>query len=144
LREIQNSWPAGVKRTKQREAVLAVLESAGRPVSASDICSQTEKNGEAVWLSTVYRILELLVKKGMVAKINVMNSDMALYEMNRLQHKHYAICVSCRKIISMNNCPLETFIPKLEDEEFHVTGHNLEIYGYCKDCGSEGRQGERP
>jgi Fur family ferric uptake transcriptional regulator len=134
LREHQDNWPAGIKRTRQREAVLAVLEGAGRPVSASDICSQTEKNGEPVWLSTVYRILELLVRKAAVTKITVMNSDVALYEMNRFQHKHYAICVSCRKIISMNNCPMEKFIPKLEDESFCVTGHNLEIYGYCKDC----------
>jgi Fur family ferric uptake transcriptional regulator len=129
-----SNWPAGIKKTRQREAVLAVLENAGRPVSASDICSQTEKNGEAVWLSTVYRILELLVRKGIAAKIAVMNSEMALYEINRSQHKHYAICVGCHKIISMNNCPLERFIPNLEDEDFHVTGHNLEIYGYCKDC----------
>jgi Fur family ferric uptake transcriptional regulator len=137
LTEILNNWPGGIRKTKQRKAVLAVLEGAARPLSASDICSQTEKNGETVWLSTVYRILELLVKKGAVAKITVMNSDMALYEVNRFQHKHYAICVSCRKIISMNNCPMEQFIPKLEDDDFHVTGHNLEIYGYCKDCGGK-------
>ncbi len=63
-----------------------------------------------------------------------MNSEMAVYELNRFEHKHYAVCMSCRKIIAMDNCPMETFIPKLEDENFHVMGHNLEIFGYCKDC----------
>jgi Fur family ferric uptake transcriptional regulator len=130
----RNDWPAGIKRTKQREAVLAVLERADKPVSAAAICAQTEKDGEAVWLSTVYRILELFVKKGLAERIAMMTGEMAVYELNRFRHRHYAVCVSCRKIISMDNCPMERFVPKLADGDFRVTGHNLEVYGYCGDC----------
>jgi Fur family ferric uptake transcriptional regulator len=82
----------------------------------------------------VYRILELFVKKGVVMKLSMLNNDFALYEMNRFQHKHYAICLSCRKVVQMDNCPMEKFIPQLEDDDFHVTGHKVEIYGYCKEC----------
>jgi Fur family ferric uptake transcriptional regulator len=134
--ETRHDWPTGIKRTKQRESVLAVLERADKPISAADIYAQTERDGEAVWLSTVYRILELFVKKGIVTKLAVMNSDVSLYEMNRFQHKHYAVCISCHKIIPMDNCPMERFIPRLEDKDFRVMGHNLELYGYCKDCGN--------
>lgn len=134
LKEIQNDWPAGLKKTKPRECVLSVLEHAQKPLSAMEICSEIEKGGNTVWLSTVYRILELLVEKGIVIKLSVMNSEMAVYELNRYKHKHYAVCLNCHKIVSMENCPMEKFMPKLRDEDFHVTGHNLEIYGYCKDC----------
>ena len=79
LKEVRNNWPAGVKRTRQRESVLSVLENSDRPLSATDICSQMETGGDAAWLSTVYRILELFVKKGMVIKTNVMNNEMAVY-----------------------------------------------------------------
>jgi Fur family ferric uptake transcriptional regulator len=127
-----------VKKTKQRQAVLTVLEQAAAPISAAAICAQTEKAGEAVWLSTVYRALEFFVKKGLATKVAVLDSDMALYELNRFQHKHYAVCVSCRKIIPMNNCPLDMFEPKLADQDFRVTGHSLELYGYCGDCGAGG------
>jgi Fur family ferric uptake transcriptional regulator len=137
LSEAWGAWPAGIKRTKQRERVLAVLERADRPISAAEIYGQTERAGEAIWLSTVYRILELFVKKGIVTKWVVMNSETALYEINRFRHKHYAVCISCHKIITMDNCPMERFIPKLEDQDFRVMGHNLELYGYCKDCGSK-------
>jgi len=129
-----SGWPAGIKKTRQRESVLAVLEQAEKPLSAMDICSQIEKNGESAWLSTVYRILELFVKKGVVVRISVLNSEMAVYELNRFQHKHYAVCLSCRRIITMDNCPMEKFIPKIRDSDFHVLGHNLEIYGYCGNC----------
>ena len=123
MKEIQNIWPVGIRKTKQRESVLSVLEDSEQPLSASDICSQIAKNGEAVWLSTVYRILELFV-----------NKDIAVYAFNRFQHRHYAACMNCHKMIAMNNCPMEKFAPKFKEDGFHVMGHNLKIYGFCKDC----------
>ncbi len=134
MKEIQNNWPKGIKRTKQRESVLSVLECSEIPLSASDICSKMEISGDTAWLSTVYRVLELFVKKGVAIKTNVMNNEMAVYELNRFKHKHYAICMNCHKMIAMDNCPMEKFIPKLEDDDFHVMGHNLELFGICKDC----------
>ncbi|WP_018211911.1 transcriptional repressor [Desulfitobacterium hafniense] len=134
VKEVNNNWPAGVKRTKPRESVLSVLEHAPKPLSAVEICSEIEKEGESPWLSTIYRILELFVKKGVVVKLAVLNNEMALYELNRFQHKHYAICLGCHKIVTMNNCPMEKFIPKIEDDGFRVLGHNLEVYGYCREC----------
>lgn len=134
MKEEQTSWPVGIKKTKQRESVLSVLESSEKPLSATEICSGMEKEGDAAWLSTVYRVLELFVKKGLVIKTNVMNNEMAVYELNRFKHKHYAVCMNCHKIIAMDNCPMEKFTPKLEDNDFQVMGHNLEVYGFCKDC----------
>lgn len=134
MNEIQHNWPVGIKRTRQRESVLSVLENSDKPLSAADICSKIQNSGDATWLSTVYRILEFFVKKGMILKTNMMNNEMAVYELNRFKHKHYAVCMNCHKIITMDNCPMEKFIPKLEDKDFHVIGHNLEIFGYCKDC----------
>jgi Fur family ferric uptake transcriptional regulator len=135
--ERRTDWPAGIKRTKQREAVLAVLERAEGPLSAVDIRARAEKNGEEVWLSTVYRILETFTKKGTAVKLAMSTGDMAMYELNRSEHRHYAVCVSCGKIVSMDNCPMDRFIPEIADGEFRVTGHNLEVYGYCGYCGGK-------
>jgi Fur family ferric uptake transcriptional regulator len=127
-------WLTGIKKTRQRQIVLSILEGSRDPLSAADICSKAMQSGECVWLSTVYRVLELFVKKGIATKVSVLNNDFAMYELNRFEHKHYAVCMSCRKVIQMDNCPMERFIPHLEDGDFHVTGHKVEIYGYCKDC----------
>jgi len=134
MEEIKNNWPPGIKRTKQRESVLFILQNAKGPLSATDICAKMEDKKGNAWLSTVYRILELFVKKGIAIRTNVMSQDMAVYEINNPKHKHYAICINCHKIIKMENCPMENFNPELEENGFHVLGHNLEIYGYCKDC----------
>jgi Fur family ferric uptake transcriptional regulator len=134
MRKTQENWPEGLKRTQPRERVLTVLEQADHPLSAMDICSAAEQGGKPVWLSTVYRILELFVQKGVVTKVAMMHNDMTLYELNHLQHRHYAVCVSCRKVVPLHTCPLEKFMPRLDDQSFHVLGHNLEIYGYCGEC----------
>lgn len=138
MNNLRKNWPAGIKKTRQRENVMAILESAKMPLSATDICSRMEEYDDAVWLSTVYRVLELFVQKGIVIKTSTLNSEMAVYELNRSKHKHYAVCMSCHKMIEMDNCPLEKFVPKLEEENFQVLGHNLEIFGYCKDCSPDG------
>lgn len=157
--EKRSTWPAGaagMKRTRQREAVIGVLERADMPLNARDICERAggggsesgeggEGNGSGVgggapmWLSTVYRVLEALVQKGVARKLSAMDgSGMALYELRRQGHKHYAVCVGCHKIMPMANCPMDEFTPKLSDSGFRVTGHSVEVYGYCGDCGGAG------
>ncbi len=127
-------WPAGVKKTQCRQCVLDVLEKASQPMSAQDICAHIEKGGKSAWLSTVYRTLELFEKRGVVVKLALLGGETALYELNRFEHKHYAVCLSCHKILPMDNCPMERFLPNIEDAGFRVMGHNLEIYGYCNNC----------
>jgi len=136
LKTFSGNWPSAVKRTKPREKVLAVLQNKEQPVTAADIYSEIEKDGGSVSLSTVYRILEFFETKELVIKTVMRDSKMALYELNRFEHKHYAVCVKCHKIIPMLNCPMEAFTPEIQDDEFRVIGHNLEVYGYCKDCSS--------
>lgn len=134
MRQMERQWPKGLKKTKPRECVLEVLERAPGPMSAADIYAAVQESGESAWLSTVYRTLELFEQKGLAVKISVLNNENALYELNRFEHKHYAVCLMCHKIIPMANCPMEKFMPHIEDKDFKVVGHNLEIYGYCRDC----------
>ena len=135
--EIKNPWPKGVKKTRQRAAVLSVLEQAEKPLSALSIAQRITGEGESTWLSTVYRSLELFEKTNIVTRISMMERDKALYALNRFRHRHYAVCVGCHRVVEMENCPMEEFVPDLTDREFHVLGHKIEMYGYCKGCGGE-------
>jgi Fur family ferric uptake transcriptional regulator len=134
LQKTEKAWPAGVKKTRQRVCVLSVLERAGSPLSAAEIYRQLEQDSSPGWLSTVYRILELFVQKGVVLKTTVLDGEMAVYELNRNQHKHYAVCVNCHKMIQLDCCPLEKYCPEVENGEFRILGHKVEMYGYCKEC----------
>lgn len=134
MQEAEMAWPEGVKKTKQRMCVLSVLERADFPLSAAEIYRQLEEESSPGWLSTVYRVLELFVQKGVVLKTTVLDGETAVYELNRNRHKHYAVCMNCHKMIELDACPLEQYISKLADGEFRVLGHKVEMYGYCREC----------
>lgn len=138
--DTQIEWPQGVKRTKPRERVLAVLAQADTPLSPMDIHARAQDQTDPIWLSTVYRVLETFAQKGLIVKTVVMDSGMAVYALNRHEHTHYAVCMGCHKIVGMENCPMEAFIPNLGDSGFHVLGHKIEMYGYCRDCDRKKRE----
>lgn len=139
MNENQSFWPAGMKKTRQRMCVCSALEGAELPLSAAELYQRVSRSGTEISLSTVYRILEYLVKEGAAVRTALPESDTAVYALNRRQHTHYAICLGCHKIIELENCPMEHYVPQLSESEFHVLGHRLELYGYCKDCAADRR-----
>lgn len=136
-----NKWPEGIKWTKQRKDIFEVLSRADKPMSAHDIYQEILKH-EAVdastfAISTVYRSLAIFEEKGLIEKSMLMGSDTAVYELVDGHHKHYAVCLSCHKLVPLKHCPFEHVEHshmESEDGEFVVTGHKLELYGYCKEC----------
>ena len=81
-------------------------------------------------LSTVYRIAEKLCEKGIVSKHTIQDSDKFYYELINGEHRHYAICLGCKEMRYVDICPVHS--PHIDN--FTVTGHKLEIYGYCVKC----------
>ena len=130
---------ADIKQTRPRKLVITVLQEAKTPMSAVQIQSEIEKKGENVWLSTVYRFLDLLVERDIVIKSTVLDQEQSVFGLNRYEHTHYAVCVSCHMIIPMDNCPMarSDFNPGLKDKNFKVIGHKIELYGYCNQCQEE-------
>lgn len=125
-----------LKKTKQRECVYKVLAKAGEPMSAAAIYQEiiTENPDCGYAVSTVYRVLQAFEERQLVNRTNLPDSDMALYEWNDGEHHHYAICLSCHKKIPLKSCPFHHMELTQEEEEFCVTGHRIEVYGYCGKC----------
>lgn len=125
----------GLKYTKQRASILKILTGSDQPVSAEQVFLELQKNSINANLSTVYRILDSLASKGIVVKVSISSDTKALFEMNSSVHKHRMICINCRKMTSVEGCPLEEYEKMIKDKTgFDVTGHKLEIYGYCEKC----------
>lgn len=136
-------YPQGIKWTRQRKNVYAVLLEATEPLTAVQIYHLSEKlaDGGEYALSTIYRILTAFEEKGMVSRTAWMGDGTIVYELNRGEHTHYAVCLECHKRIALQSCPFAHIHLERETDDFTVTGHKLELYGYCKDCrGSQEEQ----
>ena len=67
--EILNS--AGLKRTKQREAVISALSGANKPLTAEEIYERSQNAA----LSTIYRTIDTLLEKGIIVSTTIPYSD---------------------------------------------------------------------
>ena len=129
---------SGLKTTKSRKAILDTLIKSNQPMAAEQIFLALKEEQIEINLSTVYRTLESLEKKDLVTKISIMDDDRMLYEYNQLGHRHYLVCIACKRIITVQNCPLGSYEKILENEtHFNIIGHRLYLYGYCEDCQKE-------
>ncbi len=129
----------GLKNTKRRMAILEILEKQTQPVAAEQIFMELNRYDLSTSMSTVYRELDSLVNNNLALKIKINESNKALYEYNRMIHKHYLVCLGCKKMISLDMCPLKTYEEKLQEQtHFIITDHKLNIYGYCPECQAKG------
>lgn len=130
------TYPTGIKWTKQRKAVYEVLSAAGEPLSAIQIYNLIlQRNAaDSYAVSTIYRILAAFEEKGYVEKSTFSGEDTVMYEWKRDRHTHYAVCLGCHRKLALQACPFEHLQIAAESGEFLVTGHKLELYGYCKNC----------
>lgn len=126
---------SGLKNTKSRSAILDVLERSAQPISAEQVFLALKEKNITANLSTVYRTLDALSDKNLATKLSVTGDNRALYELNRMVHRHYLVCLGCKKIMAIDSCPLEDYEKSLEKEtNYVISGHKLDIYGYCPEC----------
>lgn len=154
--EWEPEYPQGIKWTKQRKSVYKVLRDASEPLNAAQIyrLAGEEPNrednaagehtggkdytgGRDYALSTIYRILAAFEEKKLVEKNVCLEDGTVAYSLARNGHTHYAVCLGCHRRIPLQSCPFAHIHMEKEPEGFTVTGHRLELYGYCMDCGKE-------
>ncbi|NLX94529.1 MAG: transcriptional repressor [Clostridiales bacterium] len=125
----------GLKNTKHRNSVLHIIEKSAQPVTAEQIYFALVNQAVSINLSSVYRVLNTLVEKHLIIKSSMAGENKAVFELNRFEHKHYVVCTQCKKVVAVPGCPLEDYEKMLADKiGFDVQGHQLELYGICRDC----------
>lgn len=128
-----------LRNTSHRQSILEILESFGEPVSAETLYLALKDKGISISLSTVYRALDVLVEKNIIAKTDFTDNNKSMYEIRQEGHKHHLVCVKCKKIIPVTGCPFHDYASRLEKQfDFSITGHRLEMFGYCRECGKAG------
>ncbi|MDD2371155.1 MAG: Fur family transcriptional regulator [Firmicutes bacterium] len=125
----------GLKITKKRIGILKVLDMVEYPVDVLEIKDKLNDNDIEINLSTVYRALEDMAEVGIVNRVNFSSDTRVFYELNRNGHHHYLHCLKCKALVIIDGCPLDDYQEDLAKKtKYDLTGHNLDIYGYCPKC----------
>ncbi len=126
---------AGISTTQQRLAVLNILQQASRPLSVGDIRKQLDP-ASSVNKVTVYRIVSLLKKQGIVRDISSASGSL-YFEMatsDHPVHPHFN-CTGCGTVNCLTPLTFSQARQLLnQPDNFSVDHIEINISGLCNGC----------
>ena len=127
----------GIRMTKQRRAILSVIETASKHLDASQILRKASRLYASVDRSTVYRTLGMLKRHGLIDELDLMHlKHEGHYYERKLGRDHiHMACLRCGKITEFVSETFDSLKNQLErDCRFHIVVSRLEVGGYCAGC----------
>jgi Fur family ferric uptake transcriptional regulator len=117
-----------------RLLIYQELSNASGPLSPSEIYRALLKKKRKIGLTSIYRSLELFETLDMVFKI--VNGSSVRYKLCELEnHHHHIVCKACGNVVELDFCDISDWTKKVtESTGFQVVDHELNFYGFCKDC----------
>ncbi|GAA4818409.1 MULTISPECIES: Fur family transcriptional regulator [Tomitella] len=128
----------GVRATKQRSAITAMLEEITDFRSAQDLHDELRRRGAAISLTTVYRTMQSLVDSG---EVDVLRTDTgeSVYRRCSSGHHHHLVCRRCGYTVEIDGPTVEAWTRTVAAEHgFTEPGHTLEVFGVCSECAGAG------
>jgi Fur family ferric uptake transcriptional regulator len=116
--------------TWQREAALQAVSRAACHVTAEELHARLRRT-RPIGLATVYRALDAFVRDGVLERAHVGDGKVR-YGLASRHHDHL-VCLDCGAWEALKRC-LVPRVPRLIASGFKVTGHQVELYGYCARC----------
>jgi Fur family peroxide stress response transcriptional regulator len=122
-----------IRKSKQRERILELLQSTGIHPTATWIYDQLRGEFPSLSLGNVYRNLNILLEQGLIKKIDF-GSTFDRYDANIARHYHF-ICEKCGSITDLAMPIIDELNKRVDDEtNFKTRRHRIEFYGICDRC----------
>lgn len=123
----------GLRATEQRIAVYDILVKKKCVLSVENILSLSLVDMNE---STVYRIIEQFVEKGLVRKM-YFQTGKTFFEITADHHHHHVVCTQCHDVEPVAACAVDKNIQSVtqRSRKFSaISDHMLEFFGTCKTC----------
>jgi len=139
----------GYRLTRPRQVIMRVLEKESEYLSAEDIYLKVHAVYPHIGLTTVYRTLEFLTERGVVAKFHF-GHGRATFSLSEpykgIGHYHQLVCTRCFRIINYTEFMDEElkYLKKAEQGlskkyKFKINDHLIQFTGLCEVCRRQDR-----
>ena len=124
----------GVRATRQRAAISALLENLDDFRSAQELHDELRQRGESIGLTTVYRTLQSMSAAGLVDTLRADTGE-SVYRRCSAHHHHHLVCRRCGSTVEVGGREVEAWAAEVAIEHgFSDVSHTIEIFGTCADC----------
>ena len=125
---------AGHRVSAPTRAVLAALFESDGPVTAEQI---TERPGERLELTSVYRNLDWLERLGVVSHVHA-GHGAGLYSLTNRPEREYQVCEHCGKVEAVDPAVLDPLRGALAaGSGFRARFTHFPVHGHCAACVKE-------
>lgn len=127
-----------IRNTKQREALMKVVQHADRPLSPTEIHQLALIHYPKLGIRTVYRHIRDLVEGKQIAGIDYPGQPVRYEVVDDRGSRPHLICRKCEKVFDLPVDEPQLIYPNLSD--FVIEGHEVVYFGHCRDCTSNPEQ----
>ena len=123
---------SGLRATRPRLAVLALLEELGGHHSADELVELLVGRGLRLPRASVYGVLSAIADAGLIQRADV-GPGRAVYELATTPHHHF-VCTSCGQIQDVpagRRAPLQAEFPEVEGQ---IVEARILFRGSCRQC----------
>ncbi len=123
----------GYRSTAPRRAIINILEGKQGGFTAEEIVNELPEVGRA----TIFRTIKLLLKAGIICRLNLMDGA-PKYSLASVEHHHHTVCVRCENVGEFRAATVERLMRALAvDIPGNIVGHRLELYVICDQCAKD-------
>ncbi|MFD2702417.1 Fur family transcriptional regulator [Paenibacillus shunpengii] len=126
----------GLRITDQRKTLARLFAESEGYLSPKDVYEYMGKSYSGLSFDTVYRNLRVMQELGVLEQVIFEDGVKFKASCSSGHHHHHLICLNCQKTLPIEFCPMNlTDTP----DQFQVVEHKFEIFGYCRECQTEGK-----
>lgn len=128
----------GERLTPQRLLILETLCALDGHVTADALFDAAQPRHPDLNISTIYRTLELLRDRGLVAETDLGDGRRHFTLLSEPRH-HHLICLACNAVQQIDDSHLAGLRDALRERHgFEARIDHMAIFGYCRECAAVG------
>lgn len=125
----------GVRATRQRGAIIELLDTVDEFRSAQDLYEELRRRGENIGLTTVYRTLQTLAAADLVDMVRTDAGESVYRRCAAEHHHHHLVCRKCGSAVEVSGRDVEAWAADVASAHgFTDVSHTIELFGTCPDC----------
>jgi len=123
-----------VRMSHPRLFIYQELSASNNPLSPQELYRSLIKKKKRIGLTSIYRSLDLFESLGIVFKI-VTGSNVKYKVCEMDDHHHHIVCKKCGDVVELHFCEISGWSEKVKESTgYEVTDHQLNFYGFCRNC----------
>ena len=124
-----------VRSTKQRAAIVTLLDEVDGFRSAQDLHEELRRRGENIGLTTVYRTLQSLAAAELVDAVRTDTGESVYRRCDAPHHHHHLVCRKCGSAVEVSGRDVESWAAEVAAAHgFSDVNHTIELFGTCGAC----------